>query len=97
MVGRLKHFQSSNYSECSRKSWNTNIATNSDIDNTNLKAQIMPQENLEIKNPEFVIEGVSLNHTDKDTNSLSLNIQINEVFGNFKINNEYHVEHKFLD
>ena len=54
----------------------------------------MPQENLEIKNPEFVIEGVSLNHTDKDTNSLSLNIQINEVFGNFKINNEYHVEHK---
>ena len=54
----------------------------------------MPQENLEIKNPEFVIEGVSLKHSDKDTNSLSLNIQINEVFGNFKINNEYHVEHK---
>ena len=55
----------------------------------------MPQENLEIKNPEFVIEEVSLKHTDKDANSLSLNIQINEVFGNFKINNEYHEHRKY--
>ena len=70
------------------------LILSSDLDNTNLEAQILPQENLEIKNPEFVIEGVSLKHSDKDTNSLSLNIQINEVFGNFKINNEYHVEHK---